>query len=727
MKPENKSKSLLGVTRSKAKMYEYGIPDKDHINMSRDPNELFSLTIGMLGDLAAKINNGGIEKEILNEQQKNLQFSAHFFDTFNESKIQHDIEEYLLLLGSASYFLCDLHGSSKVLVNRIKVNKLNLQCNDLDFLLYRILIGDFSSPLNLSANIYEALISNIIVYLKNFFENGRYQKELLDTVSNLRGLVYNNGFPRELLFVDVIGALIKKRLEDSVWNSLPKYTGISVEEWSHVFRKGNFVNELWPAQRLLGENGVYNGESAVVQMPTSAGKTKSTEIIIRSAFLSNRTSLAVIVAPFRALCSEITNELSRIFSGENISVDQLSDVLSIDFDLSNFLNQNQVLVVTPEKLLYILRRSPELGEKIGLLIYDEGHQFDNGKRGITYELLLASLKNVVPKSVQTILISAVISNAEEIGKWLNGDDGKVISGTYLTPTYKTIAFASWVDQLGRMEFVDIKNPENNEFYVPRVIEETKLSLKGKETKERFFPDKNNGNSIASYLGLKLISNGSVAIFCGTKLSATSLCNLIIDAFDRGINFLKPIEYSNQIEVIKIHELYKSNLGLDSAETKAAEIGIFTHHGNVPNGIRLAVEHAMKENQVKFVICTSTLAQGVNLPIRYLILSNPYQGAEKIKVRDFHNLIGRVARSGIHTEGSIIFADPKIYDQRQNRVSNWRWKQVKDLLEENKSEPCISTLDSLFEPLESDNKKYYIQMGPLDFVTIYVEDKERFNN
>lgn len=727
MKPEFKSKTLLGVTRSKAKMYEYDVPVSQHIRITKDPNELFTLTIGMLGDFAAKIINNEIDYGALKEQQKDLLFSAHFFDTLNESKLQVVLEDYLLLLGSASYFLCDLPGSSNVLVNRIKDDKLNLQCNALDFLLYRILKADFDSPFIFNESIYEGLIFEIIHYLNNFVTNGEYQNDLLDTVNRLRKYVYNNNLPRELLFVDVISAVIMKRLKDSVWNSLPEFTGLSVKDWSSVFRKRSFIKELWPAQRLLGEYGVYNGQSAVVQMPTSAGKTKSIEIIIRSAFLSNRTSLAVIVAPFKSLCNEITNELVEIFSEEAISVDQLSDALSIDFNLGDFLGENQVLVVTPEKLLYILRRSPELGEKIGLLIYDEGHQFDNGKRGITYELLLASLKNVVPETVQTILISAVISNADEIGKWLNGEDGRVISGTYLTPTYKTIAFASWVDQLGRLEFVDFKNPENNEFYVPRIIEETKLNLKGNETKERFFPDKNNGNSIASFLGLKLISNGSVAIFCGTKVIATSVCKLIIDAFDRGIDLLKPIEYSNPTEVNKLYYLYKNNLGLDSEETKAAEAGIFAHHSNIPNGIRLAVEHAMRENLIKFVICTSTLAQGVNLPIRYLILTNPYQGTEQLKVRDFHNLIGRVARSGIHTEGSIIFADPKIYDQRNNQSQNWRWKKVKDLLEENKTEPCISTLDSLFEPLRSDNGRYYIQMDPLAILSMYVDDKKRFNN
>jgi cytochrome c biogenesis factor len=59
---------------------------------------------------------------------------------------------------------------------------------------------------------------------------------------------------------------------------------------------------------LLGKEGIFSGQSAVIQMPTSAGKTKSTEIIIRSAFMSQRTKIAVVVAPFKALCHEIERD-----------------------------------------------------------------------------------------------------------------------------------------------------------------------------------------------------------------------------------------------------------------------------------------------------------------------------------------------------------------------------------------------------------------------------------
>jgi replicative superfamily II helicase len=110
-------------------------------------------------------------------------------------------------------------------------------------------------------------------------------------------------------------------------------------------------------------------------------------------------------------------------------------------------------VVTPEKLVYILRHAPELAGRIGLLVYDEGHQFDSGARGITYELLLTSLKAMIPQGTQVVLLSAVINNAADIGNWLIGNDSEVVCGIDLGPTYRTIAFASWVYPLGQLAFV----------------------------------------------------------------------------------------------------------------------------------------------------------------------------------------------------------------------------------------------------------------------------------
>ena len=716
MKPEKKSYYLLNVTRAKAKMFEYHVPKSDHIKIPEDPTKLLTISIGLLGDFAAAINRGESGNEQLSELKKNLLFSAHFFDFYLQSNLAINLDSYLMLLGAASYYLCDLQGSASVLIKDINRETLDLNGEGLETLLFCLLHSEYDYT---DKHLFSDLNNNIIKNILYFYKEASHEHELINSVVKLRNEVYINGTPRQLLLGDLIAAIVKKKLENSAWKNLPLYSGVSKEKWQPILQKNSFIKEFWPAQHLLGKAGILKGKSAVIQMPTSAGKTKSTELIIRSAFLSGRATLAVIVAPFRALCNEIKNTLADAFYNEPIKIDELSDTLQIDFKFSDLLGHQQILVLTPEKLFYILKHSVDLASKIDLLILDEGHQFDRGTRGVTYELLLTSLNLKIPQEAQKILISAVISNAKDIGEWLNGESN-VVDGEALIPAFKSIAFASWLDQQGRIEYVNATDIDRNEFFVPRVIEKIELNKKGRERKKRYFPEKGDGQSIAIYLGFKLVSNGSIAIFCGSKPTAVSICEKAIDIIERNTHLKQPKEYSNYQEVIRLRNLHILNLGEDSSASISSQYGIFSHHGNVPHGIRLAVEYAMRENLIRFVVCTSTLAQGVNLPIRYLIVTSIYQAGDRIKVRDFHNLIGRAGRSGMHTEGSILFVDPEVYDSRNIFIEKWRWKQIKELLNPNNSEPCISNLLSIFDPIKSDDGKYYIDIKILDFVAAYID-------
>lgn len=724
MKPEKRATTLLGITRSKAKMYEYNVPESYHIDITRDPARLFDLTLGLLGDYSAQYYNN--ENGPSGELSRNLLFSARFFDAYRLSRLDEKLYPYLALVGSATYYLCDLAGSSQVLSKLIGEDSPNMECEGLEDLFLWLLQGNYSTVFSGSEGLYGKVIDDISSCVVNYFENGEESEQVFEHTNGLRQIAYADGTPRQLLFADIISAVTKRRIANSTWYCLPRYTDLSVDVWSQYLQKESFIKELWPAQHLLGEHDTLRGKSAVVQMPTSAGKTKAIELILRSSFLSGRASFAVIIAPFRALCNEITSTLDSAFSGEGITINESSDVLQSDYNLDELISGDQILVVTPEKFLYMLRLTPDIASYIGLIIYDEGHQFDSGVRGITYELLLSALKKKLPENIQTVLASAVISNAESINDWLIDADSDVIEGTNLIPTFKTIAFAYWPYRLGRIEYVNDSNINTHEFFVPRVIESVELNLRPRERKIREFPTKDDSQSIALYLGLKLVGEGAVAIFCGRKMSVTKICEMTIDAYDRGLELERPIENSNAAEVAKLHYLHECNLGENAVETKCSAMGIFSHHGNTPHGIRLAIEYSMKEDDIRFVVCTSTLAQGVNLPIRYLLVTSIYQGADQIKVRDFHNLIGRAGRSGMHTEGSIIFSDPRIYAKKGSRKDGWRWKQTKKLLEPKNSEPCGSTLFSLFTPIESYDKKTYLDTEPLWFISAYIEGESELN-
>src|SRR3546814_15606913 len=107
-------------------------------------------------------------------------------------------------------------------------------------------------------------------------------------------------------------------------------------------------------------------------MPSSAAKRGAAELIIRSMFVSGRSNLAVIVAPFRSLCNDIRSDLVGAFAGEDVALNEVSDSFLLDVDIAGVLAQRSVLIVTPEQMLYMQRRAPELAELIGLVIYEIG-------------------------------------------------------------------------------------------------------------------------------------------------------------------------------------------------------------------------------------------------------------------------------------------------------------------------------------------------------------------
>lgn len=725
MKPRAQSTRLLSITRSKAKMYEYSVPLEDHISIPRNPAHLFPVSIALLGDVAADMSRrlSNQEAQEFSEAIKELQFSALFFDSYIQAKLDGALDGYLTLLAAATHYLCDLPGSASAILNRNPLRETDGADSELCRFLYWILKSNFQEDFTFSRSIFRRDFTLLKSTVREFFA-GSGSEEVIELLAReIRAQVYDLGSPRELLLTDVCFSVLKLKIQYSTKKLLPQYTNTPLATWAPVIANPNFMRELWPSQRLLGECGVFQGTSAIVQMPTSAGKSKSIEVVIRSAFLSGRTKTCVVVAPFRALCREITETLGKAFRGEPVSVNELSDIFQKDFDADSLTQNNtcQILSVTPEKLVYVLRQTPELAGQIGLLVLDEGHQFDSGTRGVTYELLITSLKSLLPVGVQTILISAVISNAEAISEWLLGSADSVVKDNGLIPTYRTVGFSSFTSPQGRSSahgfiyYVQPKNIREEDFWVPRVIEAQTLQKRGRERKERVFPRKDDGKTVAAHLGIKLVTNGSVAVFCGVKSTAATLTEEIIEAFDRGYEAEKPSTHADENELLKISYLYEKNFGPDSIECRGAKYGILAHHAGIPHGLRLATEHSMRLGYGKFVVCTSTLAQGVNLPIRYLIFTSIYQAGERLRVRDFHNLIGRAGRSGLQTEGTIIFADPEVYDKKSHRKESWRFNSVVELFDASRSEPCASSLLKIFDPLNNANKS--LNLVGLDILSV----------
>lgn len=712
MRPDRNAQTILSTTRATAKMHEFRVAPEDFIDLPRDPAILFALAVGILGDVAATIaagNHDGIDLGAIATVPvprgwgkrdpaplDGLRFASTFFDAFLNARLDETITPEFSLLCASAYYLAGNVGSATVIIRHMETPSLEV-AGGLGRLVHAILSNDFR-PIN-GAHAHGEDTAVVLRALGGYMRFENEATAVGDACDKLRATFYRNGAPRELFYSDLVTAICRHKLLNASRTLLPAASDLVADVWRTALAKPHFPIELWPAQQRIAAAGLLRGTSAVIQMPTSAGKTRATELIIRSAFLANRASLAVIVAPYRSLCHDIRGDLTAAFAGEPISLDEATDSYQFDLDLNALLANDTVLIVTPEKLLYMLRRAPELAEQIGLVIYDEGHQFDGMTRGPTYELLLTSLRMALAPETQIVLISAVIGNAAEVAAWLIGSPATVVGGEGLLPTAKSIAFASWQDTRGRLEYVSPADPDETEFFVPRLISDLVLPRRPRERTDKRFPEKRDGGDVGLFLGLHVVANGSVAIFCGRKDSAAKLCRRVVDIFERGVPFEQPVAVSDAAEIEKIRALCEAHLGDGASATCAAALGIFAHHADTPHGLRLSIEHAMKEGLARFVICTSTLAQGVNFPLKYLIVTSTRQGGEKILVRDFHNLMGRAGRAGMHTEGSVIFSTPTVFDQRNTYGQKWRWQEAKDLLDAAKSEPCTSSILAIFDDYE----------------------------
>ena len=189
----------------------------------------------------------------------------------------------------------------------------------------------------------------------------------------------------------------------------------------------------------------------------------------------------------------------------------------------DFTLKATILICTPEKLSYIIHHQVEFLDEIGLYIFDESHMFDDGRRGTAYELLISEIRKHINTEKQIVLLSAVLSNAEQIKQWLFNENGTLASDPAIKTTPKSIGFSSQTRDIHYYS----EDPEREDFYVPRSIEVNLLKKLGKERKKRYFPNLTDPKDIAIYYANKLCKNGGAAIFANRTRSVQTIIQQII--------------------------------------------------------------------------------------------------------------------------------------------------------------------------------------------------------
>lgn len=687
------SNYMLKYEKSKSKLVEFNISEKNYPHYPSNPNDLTYTTLFVLSRYCEEMIENPSSPQV-SDLKAELVSVSQYYDSTVKTQLRQEHSRLFLLLGSTSYFLSENFGSSKVLLEQIENWPLKSNVMTLLYVTLRfLLMGEWLEvpTKNFDYRLY-------LDSLKNHFELGDSTDSIINTLYRIRTKIYHSTNVMAVSYVDFLFAIVICAIDHSAWILLPEYSSAGIEQWENYLAKPGSIKLLWPAQKVIIQAGALNGNDLVVPLPTGVGKTKSIEILLRAVFMNEGSHLAIIIAPLRALCNEITTDLNAAFTDDAV-INQFTDTNQEDFFLDLLADKNYVFVCTPEKFSYILRHEPDFLATIQLFVFDEAHLFDDASRGTQYELLVSEIARSRQESAQMVLFSAVLSNANQIGDWLFSNESATIDYSLVKSTEKSIGFLSSEQTIHYYEKDDMAEES---FYVPKSIEFTQLQLRGLERKPRPFPEK-TPQDFSIYFANKLCPNGGAAIYAGQVRSIPPIMRRIIEINDRGYDLSNLLVNGNADQVNKLARLFALHYGAESELTRASKLGAFPHYANLPNGIKLATEHALRKNHIAFVVCTTTLAEGVNIPIKYLFLTTFSIGTTGVQIRKMQNLVGRTARAGIHTEGSAIITDPKYFDNRSNVKSGgtYRWANCKKMFDYGNAEACTSAILSLVSDLHID--------------------------
>jgi helicase len=380
-------------------------------------------------------------------------------------------------------------------------------------------------------------------------------------------------------------------------------------------------SSLYPPQELALSKGLLEGKNLLVTTPTASGKTL---IAMMAAIKTIEKGLKVIyLTPLRALATEKYHDFHVLedldITGRKIKV----KVTSSDYNSSGKEVQNaDVIILTNEKMDSLMRHGAEWISNVGLFVADEVHLIGERERGPTLEMMLTNIRQLYPQS-QILALSATVANSDDIADWLgceliesNWRPTKLIEGVY--------------------EDGNIRMNDDSRFKI--------LTSVGVA-------------SAAIDIAIDSLKNGGQAlIFADTRKRAFSLAAKAAEAVYKSLDKFaqeRASELSSQI----------LNKGDDTELTRnlsrLVSKGVGFHHAGLGPSSREIVEESFKKGIIKLLTATPTLAAGVNLPARRIILASilrydaGFGGNIPISVLEYKQLSGRAGRPQYDTFGEAI--------------------------------------------------------------------------
>ena len=500
---------------------------------------------------------------------------------------------------------------------------------------------------------------------------------------------------REYRFVDLwwwafcIRFLFREMSANSFWVQLaPLLDGDSpsnlVEKYIRAgLRQSPPVVDLWPSQKSAVATIVSKDrDSFCLRMPTSSGKTLIAELTILQFLLDNHANplaKCVYIAPFRSLAVEIEKSLKQSLEPLGERVSEVYGGFEISPSEQLEVKDSRVLVATPEKFDALLRFVPDLGDQIGLLIIDEGHIVDPNVRGLRFEILIQRLlKRFRPRGCRFLFISAVLPNAEQFTEWIAESRDKLVRSDW-RPSRLMLGRLNWGGCTMELSYTHAGDkPLQQECFIRRFVNLRMCKgVPGFGQRRQPFPGGYREAMAAATL--RFARDGATLVFVPQARNVRAAAVDLLAAADslkkledhEGGTFEIPMPGRDTKPWQRCKEIITDELGEESELLELFNNGIVVHHGKLPRRVRLAVEHAVREGAARIVVATTTLGQGVNLPIRTVVVRGLYYGPGKdISPLTFWNICGRAGRAMQENEGQILFC----FDGTQPRKKKKRMEE-----------------------------------------------------
>lgn len=414
------------------------------------------------------------------------------------------------------------------------------------------------------------------------------------------------------------------------------------------------IYEIWISQEQALRDTLSWGlrHNAVISMPTSAGKTLVAAILLAREILQNHHN-AFYVTPLRALVNEAADFFSKYFQTIGLTVSYLPGDYDSIPSLEELVGQNaRIYILTPEKLDLLWRVNDQRLESVAAIVFDEVQLIREQGRGMRLELLIGKLNEIYGHRCRMIMLSAVLpkSNVSEFINWLGSTTTGVFESIWSPTRLREGLFFRGSDQKGNVLYFR-GGSKNNTLLVKNVLPPNKKPEKDSTKIKRVEPRLDSAHLAWRYH----FDFGPVLVYTNKRAETEKIAQKIYDlsSFDSSLSL-----NGNLLNAAKqIREILNDRFSLPDM----IERGIAYHHASMPEDVKQIIQKLAKNRDLKIIVSTTTLAEGVNLNIKSVIINTPMAGNDRMDAIRLRNLAGRAGRALRDTEGHVIILHPDFVD------------------------------------------------------------------